>query len=254
MTSSTAAAAIALALVADASPRAATSASSSPAASVSASPAKLALAGGERGAVTLMNHGAWPVVVRVRPSGVAVDVRGRPRLVARPGSGRGAAPWLAPWPRQFVLDPRRSRSVDVIARVPPGAQPGDHHGALVLATVPARRGAVALRMRVAVRVLVRVAGTIQRALRIRALRARRVGGGRVLEVRLLNGGNVTEALTDRTTIAIRGEVVRIRALRREVLPGAEAVIAGRYSGRARGRVVARVTVRGAGTRTFLIRA
>src|SRR5207237_4136583 len=100
--------------------------------------------------------------------------------------------------------------------------PGDHHALVLLATRPVRRGVVALRTRVGVLVLVRVPGRIVRRLDVLALRVRRHGRGRLLELHVANRGNVTERLVRRcVTVSLvrRGRVrTTLAAAPRDLLP------------------------------------
>jgi hypothetical protein len=112
-------------------------------------------------------------------------------------------------------------------------------------------------MRLAVRVVVRAPGRIVRRVRVRSLSVQRLRGSRLFAVRIANRGNVTETIGRgrlTVTLLVRGrEAVRLAAGAREVLPGADAIVRLRYSGRLRGPVVARVAVVGGPTRTFRAR-
>jgi hypothetical protein len=226
-----------------------------PIVSLTASPSTLTMSRGGARTVRLTNFGSSRLVVRVRRSGLAVDLRGRPRLVRRPAAGRNAAPWLRIRPRELAVPPGASRVVDVALRLPSRAQPGDHHAAVVFSTRPLDRVRVGVRLRLAVRVAVRAPGAVRRRVVLRWLRVRRVGRGRRLELRLANRGNVTEELTKRVTISLvtAPRVVLTVRGRRELLPGRDGVLAAVYRGRHRGIVTARVAVGGAGVRTFRIR-
>jgi hypothetical protein len=226
-----------------------------PIVSLTASPSTLAVSRGRARSVRLTNLGSSRLVVRVRRSGLAVDLRGRPRLVRRPAAGRNAAPWLSFRPRELAVPAGASRVVDVAVRLPKQAQPGDHHAALVFSTLPLDRVRVGVRLRLAVRVAVRAPGVVRRRVVLRWLRVRRVGRTRRLELRLANRGNVTEELTGRVTISLATApriVVPVPG-RRELLPGREGVLAAVYRGRYRGIATARVEVRGGGVRSFRIR-
>lgn len=225
-----------------------------PVVSLSASPARLIVTSGVQRTIRLTNFGTSRVTVDSSLSGVAVDVRGRPKLVSRSTAGRNAAAWLRVHPRRLTIPSRGSAVINVGVRVPRRAQPGDHHAAVVLATRPLDRGRVSVRMRLAVRVSVRAPGRVRRRLEIRGLTVRRVGRTRLLELRLANRGNVTEKLAGRVTIALAGRnAVRVGAARRELLPGRLGVLVAVYRGTARGVVPVRVAVRDAGSRTFRIR-
>ena len=108
-------------------------------------------------------------------------------------------------------------------------------------------------MRVGVRVVIRVAGTVVRRLRIERLRLVR---GRRLEVTLANLGNVTEELArGRLRVELRRAgrlLARLHAPRRELLPRTRAVVSFDYPRRARGTVTARVAIRDGPRRTFRV--
>ena len=228
-----------------------------PVASLSASPARIALDGSGRTTITLRNFGASSQSVVTSVGGLVVDVRGRPALRASMGGNRSAARWLAVRPRELVVRPGGAATVDVAARVPARAAPGDHHAVVVFTTRARRGGAVAIRMRVAVRVSVRAAGPVIRSLVVRSVSVRRAAAVRLVDVWLANRGNVTETLPRGRLVVrllVRGrEVGRLRAARREVLPDARALVSLRYSGTVRGRVVAQVNGAGARPRSFWIR-
>jgi hypothetical protein len=226
-----------------------------PVVSLSASPARLALAGGAEAPVTLRNFGRSAVLVRVRSGSVVLDVRGRPALAR--GGAQSAASWLRVRPQRVELRPGEARTVKVRSAVPRAAGPGDHHAVILLTTAVQQRGRLGVRMRVAVRVVVRVPGRVVRRLAVIALQVRRRGHARILDVRIANRGNVTEVLAPgRVAVAllVRGRIAsRVRTDRREFLPHSYGIATGRYVGRLRGRVLARVEARGARPRAFWIR-
>lgn len=207
-------------------------------AALSASPERVTLTGGAAASLELTNHGAAPLVVEARPGGVVLDVRGRPRLVARPGAAR----WLSIRPRLVSLAPGATARVAVAASPPRRAEPGDHHAVVLLTTRPVRGARVAVRMRLGVRVVVRVPGRIVRRLEVRGVRVRRSG---ILDVSVANRGNVTERLRLTVTLLRRGRRIAVlRAAARELLPRARAVLGLRYPSSLRGRVTALVELRG----------
>jgi hypothetical protein len=117
-----------------------------------------------------------------------------------------------------------------------------------------------VRLRVGVVVIVRVPGRIVHRLEPRSLTARRRGGRWLLELRLVNRGNVAERLgAGRLHVELfrRGRVVaRLRARRQELLPHSAGVAEFVYRGRAHGVLVARIELRPPGrghSRSFLIR-
>jgi hypothetical protein len=226
-----------------------------PIVSLSASPTSFALTDGTPRAITLTNVGTSRMGVRVGTAGLAVDLRGRPRLALRPAAGRNAAPWLRVRPRALTLPAGGSKVVQVAVHVPRRAQPGDHHAAVVFTSRPLERKRVGMRMRLAVRLSVRVPGSVRKRLVIRSLGVRPVGRARGLEVIVANRGNTTESLAGRVAISLR---TRDRAklfvrTRRELLPGRSGLFSAIYRGRHRGVVSARITIRGAGSRLFRVR-
>jgi hypothetical protein len=224
--------------------------------SLSASPARVALAGGAGATIALRNVGRSSLSVTASPDGFALDLHGRPELVSR-AARRGAATWLSVRPRRVALAPGAKALVRVASTVPRGAEPGDHHAVVLFATRATHAGRVGVRMRVGVRVVVRVPGSVVRKLAIRSLHVRRRGRTRLLDIGLANLGNVTEALAPGrviVTLLVRGRVtVRVRTQRRELLPHSFGIATGRYFGALRGRLLARVEVGRGGRRMFWIR-
>jgi hypothetical protein len=227
-----------------------------PVASVSAEPSRVELAAGGRATITLRNVGRSRVRVAARSGGLAVDARGRPRLVG-PRGARNAAPWLALRPRDFDLAPGRQATVEVRALLPRRAEPGDHHAVVLLTSRPVAAEAVGVRMRVGVRVGVRVPGRVVRRLEVRSLVVRRERDSRALDVVLANRGNVTEELPRarlRVVLVAGGRVIAVLpAARADLLPKTAGLATVVYRGAARGAHVARVEIRGAGSRSFRIR-
>lgn len=102
-------------------------------------------------------------------------------------------------------------------------------------------------MRIGVIVDLRVQGRIVRRLDPRSLTVRRDRSRRVLELRLVNRGNVTERLGgDRLRLALlrNGRAfTRLRPSRQELLPHSVGMAVFSYRGGIRGSVVARVELR-----------
>ena len=108
-------------------------------------------------------------------------------------------------------------------------------------------------MRIGVRVVVRVSGRVVRRLVVRGLSVHR--STRVIDVRLENGGNVTETLPrGRIAVVLRTQSSRTRLLarRRELLPRSRGVLSVTYRG-GRGAAVATVEIGGRAVRSFRIR-
>jgi hypothetical protein len=121
---------------------------------------------------------------------------------------------------------------------------------VLLTTRPLGVHRVRLRLRVAVVVDLRVRGRIVRRLLPRALTVRRRGSLRILELRVVNRGNVTERLGgNRIRLGLRlhgRSFATLRPRRRELLPHSTGIVTFVYGGRVRGRVRAQVELRPAG--------
>jgi hypothetical protein len=217
-----------------------------PVVSLSAAPSRVLVDARGTTRVAITNRGRNAIRVTAAPDGLVLDLRGRPTL-----RRAAAARWLRVAPREVSLPPGRSSTLTVRSSAPPTAEPGDHHAALLLTTRPLTRGGVSVRMRVGVRVVIRVPGTIVRRLRIERLRVLR---GRRLEVTLANAGNMTEELArGRLRVELRRAgrlLARLHAPRRELLPHARAVVSFGYPRRVRGPVTAVVAIRDGPQRSF----
>jgi hypothetical protein len=138
----------------------------------------------------------------------------------------------------------------VVSRLPARAEPGDHDALLLLTTRRRAQDGVAVRMRLGVVVVVRAPGTVVRRLGLgamRATRARKAGRrGLVLELLVVNRGNVSESIEPRHAVVSllrRGRrIARLTARPQELRPRTQGIFQFRYRGRARGRVTARVHV------------
>ena len=222
-----------------------------PLASLSASPTRIALSGSSRASVTLTNYGASRAQVSVSRGSFTLDLRGRP-AVGRPGA-RSAQSWLTFRPSSLSIAAGGKAELEVAARVPARARPGDHHALLLLVTRPSRVGGVGVRMRLGVRVAVRAPGKVVRRVAVRGLRVRRSSRSRNLDVTLENLGDLIETRVVDVVLSARGRVERVHAEVREVLPGTRAILTAHYAGRLRGRVLARVEVDGVARRSFRLR-
>ena len=223
---------------------------------LTAAPARVVLRGGGSASVWLRNPSEDAVVVDVASVGLALDLRGRPRIVKRPGS-RSASGWLTLRPVHFTLAPHTAARLDLLARVPPHAEPGDHDAIVLLSGRPRTRGRVSIRLRLGVVVVVRAPGAVTRRLRLRRLRSARRGGRRALELLVVNSGNVTERLLHvRATLsrpASRRRVATIGASVRELRPHTRGLLEFRLRTSATGPVTARVVVPGEPGRRVLRR-
>ncbi|MGE5273304.1 MAG: hypothetical protein ACM3QU_05960 [Verrucomicrobiota bacterium] len=202
------------------------------------SPAHLALAGSARASLAVTNSGTDPVDVDVTRAGFALDLRGRPRVAARPFS------WLAVAPRRLALAPGATATLTVTSRVPSGAEPGDHSELVLLSTrSPTARG-LPVRVRLGVVVVVRAPGKVVRRIMVVRILARRTGRARVLGLLLANRGNVTETVGGTCALVWlhrRGRILaRLRAPARRILPHTSGLVELAYRGPAHGRVLARI--------------
>jgi hypothetical protein len=241
-------------------PAAAGTSTARPAIALTASPARVTLLGSGQASIQLRNTGSRPVVVDVARAGFALDLRGRPRIVPR-GRVSAADSWLTVRPGRLALASGARTSLTVAVRLPRRVEPGDHDALVLLTTRPRQAAGVAVRMRVGVLVIVRAPGRIVRRLELGRLAVRSAGRARMLELLVVNRGNLTETLP-RSLVAMtlrrRGRVqARLRCDTRQLRPRTKGIVQFRYRGRLRGWVTAEVTVsleRGATTRrTYRIR-
>lgn len=223
---------------------------------LTATPARVTLAGSARTAVRVTNSGTKRVVVDVHRAGFALDLRGRPRVV-RSGASRSAARWLTFRPRRFALRPRASLAVVLTSKLPRRAEPGDHDAVVLMSTRPLTSGRVAVRVRMGVVVVVRAPGTIVRRLELRRLRVAGQGKRRVLQLIVVNRGNITESVERAravVSVARSGRhVATLVARSRELRPRTRGILEFRFRGARRGWMTARVVIPAADGRTALRR-
>ena len=210
---------------------------------LSASPLRLTLRGSSAAAVTVRNPGRRALLVDVSRAGFARSLRGRPRV----RRARGAVGWLRVRPRRFRVAPGGKAVLRVKAAPPRRAEPGDHPALVLLTTRPLGARRVRVRLRVGVIVDLRVPGRIVRRLDAHALTVRRRRRLRLLELLLVNRGNVTERLGGdglRLVLSRDGRpFATLRPRRGELLPRSRGLAEFAYRGRARGKVVARIELR-----------
>lgn len=231
-----------------------------PPAGLTATPSRIALAGTDRATVRVTNPGSTPLVVDVARAGFALDLRGRPRIVPH-GGVRAAAAWLTVRPARVVLQGGASQSLAIASRLPTHVEPGDHDALVLLTTRPRGSGGVAVRMRIGIVVVVRAPGPVVRRLMLGPMRVRSAGPARLLELRVVNRGNVTETLgRGRVRIALRRGSARLRlvAAARELRPRTSGLVQVFYAGGLRGWVTAQAQIASetggqAVRRTFRIR-
>ena len=210
---------------------------------LSASPLRLTLKGASARTVVVRNPGRRALLVDVSRAGLTRSLRGTPRV--RPADG--AASWLRFRPRRFRLAPHAKTTLHVVAAPPRRAAPGDHPELVLLTTRPLGVRHVRVRLRVGLIVVLRVRGEIVRRLDARALTVRRDGALRLLELRLVNRGNVLERLRGDglRVFLLRGgrRFARLRPRRQELLPHSAGIAVFTYRGPLRGDVFARVELR-----------
>jgi hypothetical protein len=216
-----------------------------PPVALTASPSHVELAGSGRASVRVTNNGTASVVLDVSEAGFALDLRGRPKVVAR-SAARSAASWLSFRPSRLSLRPGAAGVVAIRSRVPVRVEPGDHD-ALALFTTRRRAAAgLAVRIRMGVVVVVRAPGEVVRHLTASRLRLVRRGRLRTLELPLVNRGNVTESFGRAKAVLTleRGgrRLAKLHALPRELRPRTRGILEFRYRGSLRGRLVARADV------------
>ncbi len=226
-------------------PAAAGTSTTRPPVALTASPAHVALAGSGQSTIRVTNSGSRPVLVDVARAGFSLDLRGRPRI-SPPGGARAAGAWLTVRPRRLALGAGASSALTVTSRVPRRAEPGDHDALVLLTTRPQHGLGLPVRIRIGVVVVVRAPGRIVRRLELRGLRVRRADRARLLELLVVNRGNVTETLgRSRVVVALRRPGLapaRVRPVARELRPRTSGIVQFAYRGRLRGWVTARVTI------------
>ena len=221
---------------------------------LSASPLRLTLRGASAAAITVRNPGKRPLLVDASRAGFARSLRGSPQI--RPA--RGAVRWLRLRPRRIRIAPNGKATLHVAATPPRRAEPGDHPALVLLTTRPLHVHRVRLRLRVGVIVVLHVRGRIVRRLDARRLTVRRARELRMLELLLVNRGNVTERLDGsrlRLVLLRQGRaLITLRPRRRELLPRSRGIAEFTYRGPVRGSVLARVELRPFGRpRIFRVR-
>lgn len=224
---------------------------------LSASPARLRLDGPAGGSIAVRNPGARPLLVDVSRAGLARSLRGRARI--RPP--RDALTWLRVRPRRLRLAAHGSGVLRIVAAPPRGSSPGDHPALVLITTRPLGERHVRVRLRIGVVVVLHVPGRIVRRLDPRTLSLRRRHGRTLLELRLVNRGNVTEELGGaalRLELRRRGRVVALlRPRHLELLPHSAGIAEFPYRGRVHGSVSVRAVLppklRGKKVRIFRLR-
>jgi hypothetical protein len=223
---------------------------------LSASPLRVTLQGASAAVITVRNPGRRTLRVDVARAGFTRTLQGKPQV--RPAAG--AVAWLRLRPRRLRIAPGAKATLHVAAAPGRRAAPGDHPAVVLLTTRPLGVRRVRLRLRVGVIVVLHVGGRIVRRLDARSLTIRRAGTGRMLELLLVNRGNVTERLGDdglQLRLLRRGRVfATLRPRGRELLPHSAGLAEFSYRGAVRGSVLARVEIppmAGGSRRSFRVR-
>jgi hypothetical protein len=210
---------------------------------LSASPLRLRLRGASAAAITVRNPGRRPLLVDVSRSGFARSLHGKPRV--RPE--RAAPHWLRLRPKRIRLRAGGKAVLHVRAAPPRRTAPGDHPALVLLTTRPLGVKHVRVRLRLGVIVNLHVRGRIVRRLEALSLGVRRLVARRLLELRLVNRGNVTERLGgDGLQVSLSRDGRRFATLRPrsdELLPHSTGIAVFPYAGRVRGAVDARIELR-----------
>ena len=210
---------------------------------LSASPLRLRLDGSSAAAITVRNPGRRALLVDVSRAGFGRSLRGRPRV--RQSSSVTA--WLRVRPRRLRVAAGGKAVLRVASVPPPRAEPGDHPALVLLTTRPLGARRVRVRLRLGVIVVLHTKGRIVHRLDPRRLTVRSDGRRRLLDLLLVNRGNVTERLggTAVRLVLLRGgrPIATLRPRQRELLPRSRGIVEFVYRGSERGGAVARIVLR-----------
>jgi len=208
-------------------------------------PTELVLVGTATGAFTVTNPTGSSISLDASVGNYTIQQNGKVVVDPKLPPQRSAKDWLTISPKRFVLRAHASADLTVRSHPPKDADPGDHHALVLFTTATSGKGSVQVRTRIAVAVLVRVAGPIKRKLAIVGLSA----SPKKHQLRLTvdNQGNINERLPKHSvTVALRRGSRTMQTLfapARDILPHARAVYRLRYRARLKGALVAAVTVR-----------
>lgn len=223
---------------------------------LTAAPARLVLVGSGADTVRIRNPGSKRIAIDVSRTGLALDLRGGPRIVRRRGA-RSAALWLRLRPAHLMLAPHGTARLHVSATVPRRAEPGDHDALVLLSTRPLASARVSVRLRLGVVVVVRAPGAVVRRLKLGRLWVARRAGKRALELVVVNAGNVTEGLFRVHTVVwglpTRRRIATAVAGARELRPRTRGLVEFPLRTHAHGLVTARVVVPAESGRSLLLR-
>jgi len=213
-------------------------------------PARVTLPAGSSATLHIANRTRAPVWVSVRTMGLALDLRGAPRLV-RSSAG---TPLVVVRARRVVVAAGGVGSIGLRVSAGHGLAAGDRP-ALVLLTARSAGGAgIGVQVRIGVPVEVRVPGAVRRRIQLGHVRVR----GRRLELVVRNAGNVAERLgRDSVVVEVWRGSRRLATLQprpRDLFPNARGLVEYRLPSRLHGRmrVIVRTSLPGSGRRGFSV--
>lgn len=149
-------------------------------------PARATLTAGGTATLHVANHTRATLAVAARAIGLALDVRGAPRLV-RSSAG---TPLVALRTARVVIPPGGVGSIGIRVSAARGLAPGDRPALVLLSARGGGGTGIGVQVRIGVPVEVRVPGAVRRRLELGLLHVR----SRRLELVVRNTGNVAERL------------------------------------------------------------
>jgi len=183
-------------------------------------PARTTVVAGTAATLHVANHTRTSVSLTVRAVGLALDLRGAPRVVAVSAGTRS----LVVSARRLVVAADGVGTVRVRARATAGQSPGDRPALVLLSARSAGGAGIGVQVRIGVPVEVRVPGLVRRRLEFGALHVR----GRRLDLRVRNLGNLAERLGRGVLVAeVWRRAHRLATLQpraRDLLPRARGVV------------------------------
>jgi len=222
-------------------------ASAAPTLSLSVSPGRLIIPGAGQATLQVTNTSDDAATVDVRLADYVFTPLGTAILDPKLPPARSAKRWLTPSVTSLSLAGHQTTQVNLAAKPPHNATPGDHQAVLLFTTSGQGTGQVQVRTQIGVGVLVRVGGALRRDLLVHRLTVHRGGDVRSVRLGVSNRGNVDERLLQgqvRVELKRNGKTFATLTSRpRSILPGTSGIIAFPYRGSVRGNVtaVARLT-------------
>lgn len=190
--------------------------------SIAVGPPTLTLSGGESTTLKVRNNGAAPQWISVTTGNFDITPAGVVRIDPKKTPGRSAKAWLKVTPIRLRLAAGATGEVIVASAPSRVAAPGDHQALVLFTSDDPRSGAVSIKARVGVTVLVRVGGPLRRALKMQKPVVARRSKRRYLTLRLTNNGNVAERLAAKSvalTVRSGRRKLVLRGVRSTILPG-----------------------------------